>query len=477
MPEAIIRWILAGEGKPWFPSAHAKETGVSRDSLDEPLNQLREAGLVRVADWVRGVGQGYVLTAEGEAMLKAAPDQTVAPAPVATDSPEPAAGPPSVVDLRPPIVTPALLLANLIWFFVGMVVAVRLGVPLGSYLLRSDPAVLSKLGAVAAPDLLRGEWWRLATTCFVHIGIVHLIVNMIALGTVGPLAELLWGRWRFGVVFAVSGLAGSCLAMALHPVGPNNAVTVLAGASGAIWGVMTSLLVWLLVFRHRLPPALVADWFRRLGIVFVLNGAINFVPGISWQAHLGGAAAGFVAAGLVNALRHGDRPRRVSAAVLLVALPGLCVGGLVAAMKSGESWVPFRPRPGAPVPPTPDAGRLLAALQPSVVRPAEAEVTRFLLLTPAKRSPERKAELRGMVEAVRRVAAEALTRLSHMTGDPATDEQRSKQKAFAAARVKSFDLLLAMLDANTIPDAAVWKAWGNSRREADRLWAEVGVKK
>lgn len=458
-PETIIRWIRAAGGRPWFPSAHAKETGVPRDSLDEPLNELRQAGLVRVADWVRGAGQGFVLTDDGEAMVTGEADRPTPEKP-AGEPVVPADAHPSVVDLRPPIITPALLLANLIWFFVGVVVASRLGVPIGSFLWKSDLAVLSKLGAVSAPDLLRGEWWRLATACFVHVGIAHLVVNLIALGTAGPLAELLWGRWRLAVVYAASGLAGSCLAMALNPVSSTGVITVLAGASGAIWGVMTSLLAWLLLFRTRLPPALVADWFRRLGFVFVLNAAFSLVPGISWQAHLGGAVAGFVSAALLNVLRFSDRPRRVLAVLLLAVLPVLCVGGLIAAMKSGDSWVSLRLTP------------LLGALQTEAVQPVEGEAARFLVLTPARRAPERTAELRGKVESLYGKAVEAAALLGHSNGSADAESRREKLKACAVARAQSFGLLLAMLDANAIPEVAAWKSWGDSRREANSLWAE-----
>src|SRR5690242_10652790 len=68
-PEDVLRWVAAGAPEPWFPSAHAKLTGTPRDSLDDPLTELRLADLVKIATWVRGVGQGYVLTPAGQAAL------------------------------------------------------------------------------------------------------------------------------------------------------------------------------------------------------------------------------------------------------------------------------------------------------------------------------------------------------------------------------------------------------------------------
>ena len=87
-----------------------------------------------------------------------------------------------------------------------VVMSVLFGVGVGDYLSGKSPATLSLLGAVSSIDLMRGEWWRLLTCCFVHVGVLHLLANMLALGMMGPLAELLWGRWRLLVIYAVSGL-------------------------------------------------------------------------------------------------------------------------------------------------------------------------------------------------------------------------------------------------------------------------------
>src|SRR5580704_9206898 len=65
-PTVLLAWIAKTSGQPWFPSQHAAITGTDRDALDEPLTQLRIAGLIRIETWVRGVGQGYVLTPPGE---------------------------------------------------------------------------------------------------------------------------------------------------------------------------------------------------------------------------------------------------------------------------------------------------------------------------------------------------------------------------------------------------------------------------
>ncbi|HSQ57969.1 MAG TPA: rhomboid family intramembrane serine protease, partial [Gemmata sp.] len=306
-PAVVLKWIAAAKGEPWFASRHAAETGIDRDCLDEPMNVLRLAGLIRIDTWVRGVGQGYVLTPEGRDAARtglglpstpgalpqiptndtpAAPGPTLPSPPTAEEQLAVRVG----IDPRPPLMVPLFIVVNVLCFLVGLAGAVRGGYPLGPYLSNGHAYILHRLGAVTGDDLLQGQWWRLFTCCFVHIGIVHLLVNLFTLGMLGLLAESLWGRWRLAAIYFISGLAGSCMAMAIEPGG------MLAGASGALWGLLMSLVAWLAAYRRELPPDIATDWVRKLWIVFILNVGISFLPGISWQAHLGGGIAGLLAA-------------------------------------------------------------------------------------------------------------------------------------------------------------------------------------
>ncbi|MBX9579746.1 MAG: rhomboid family intramembrane serine protease [Gemmataceae bacterium] len=479
----VLGWVAGSRG-PWFPSAHARATGIPREALDEPLNELRAAGLVAVAEWVRGLGQGYAITPEGLA-ARGGPAAAGGPPPAVT----PALPEPVGVDPRPPVVTPALLLANVLWFFAGLVMAVRAGAGGWAYLTGRDPAALGRLGAVTGLDLLAGDWWRLGTNCFVHVGLLHLALNVVAIGMMGPLAELLWGRWRLAAIYALSGLAGGCLAMALHPTQESGNPVLLAGASGAIWGVMTSLAAWLLLFRAELSPALATDWGRRMARILVLNVGISFVPGVSWEAHLGGGAAGFVAAGLLNALRFGDRWRRAAAAALLGLLPAGCVGGLMWAMRDGDAWAPLRNRAAAAEAArlaqaevdrvraaveehNREAAPLLDAIRPDKVHPAETR-GRNLLMFGRGRSPAA-AESRAEVAGLRDTAAELVGKLADPTGVAPLDQLRDKARAYADARRRALDRLLGLLAAGAVPDAAAVKALKDAQAEADRAWPGAG---
>jgi membrane associated rhomboid family serine protease len=504
-PAAVLRWIAA-KGEPWFPSRHAAETGTDRDSLDEPLTALRLAGLVRVETWVRGVGQGYVLTPEGREAADAGPSVPILTA-GATElpaAPPPPADSPEAdrrvtsrlgLDPRPPLIVPLLLVANVLCFFVGLVGAIRGEYPVGRYLTESHPYLLHKLGAVSGDDLLRGEWWRLFTSCFVHIGGLHLLVNLFALAMMGPLAELLWGRWRLALIYTVSGLAGSCLAMAVQP-----GVT-LAGASGAIWGLLASLAAWLLLFRRQLPTDVAGDWARRLWLVFILNAGVSFLPGISWQAHLGGGVAGFLTAWLLNAVRFRTGRRRLVALALLLALPAACFGCLFAAIKWSGRWEEHRQRYVARQAAEArkarqaeiererlavqerqaqfvaavrgylkDVGAHLDRVSPQVVTPVE-ERAKYQLIRVGERRKAGLADLRAEVNGLK----ESADAVANHPDDPATGPEgfaqfRDRARTFAKKRSESLAMLLKMLDAPDAPAAATWAAWNESRRAANELW-------
>ena len=124
-----------------------------------------------------------------------------------------------------------------------------------------------------------GEWWRLVSAAFLHYGPFHLAVNMYSLYFAGTLLEHVIGRWRFVLLYAGSGIAGSAGALLLSP----NSVTV--GASGAIFGILGALFV-LERSRH------IATGGQVAGLI-VLNLIFTFaISNISVGGHIGGLIAG-----------------------------------------------------------------------------------------------------------------------------------------------------------------------------------------
>jgi membrane associated rhomboid family serine protease len=136
-------------------------------------------------------------------------------------------------------------------------------------------------GNGALAGVANGEWWRLITAAFLHYGPVHLGLNMLSLYFVGSILEQIVGRWRYLLLYLVSGIAGSAGALVITPNSPT------AGASGAIFGVLGALFI----LERR---GTIATGGQVLGLI-VLNLLFTFaIPGISIGGHLGGLAAGIV---------------------------------------------------------------------------------------------------------------------------------------------------------------------------------------
>ncbi|HEX5274163.1 MAG TPA: rhomboid family intramembrane serine protease [Candidatus Rubrimentiphilum sp.] len=138
---------------------------------------------------------------------------------------------------------------------------------------------------VPAAVLQDHQWWRLISGGFMHLGLLHIGVNMFSLYMLGRFIELILGSPRMFVVYMVS-LIGSGLAVTYFA--PPLSVTV--GASGAIFGLFGALFAIGLKLGERGRDLVRAN----IGIL-ILNLIITFsVPIISWQGHIGGLITGFL---------------------------------------------------------------------------------------------------------------------------------------------------------------------------------------
>lgn len=178
----------------------------------------------------------------------------------------------------------------------GLVTRVLIGINVAMFIVTSASGVnpLSGSGtskvfdhlALIPPAVAHGEWWRLFTAAFLHFGIFHIGFNMYALWILGQALEPAFGRARFLAVYIISALAGSVGVLLMTPVD-----TTVVGASGAIFGLFGALFV---VQRKR------GGDLRSIIVLLVINAALGFIiPGIAWQAHLGGLIAGALCAAVI----------------------------------------------------------------------------------------------------------------------------------------------------------------------------------
>ncbi len=131
----------------------------------------------------------------------------------------------------------------------------------------------------------RKEIWRLVTYMFLHGSIIHILVNMYSLIALGNQIETFFGKWKFLIIYLVSGIAGGLLSAAISQT------SVSVGASGAIFGLLGAMLYFGFHYRAYFGQAV------RLQIlpVIVINLAIGFMlPNIDNWCHIGGLVGGFL---------------------------------------------------------------------------------------------------------------------------------------------------------------------------------------
>ena len=176
---------------------------------------------------------------------------------------------------RKPVVTYALLGINsLVW-----IASYAAGGP-------DDRGALLDLGAMFGPLIADGQYWRLFTAIFLHIGLLHMALNSLALFIFGRLVEAIFGPARFAAIYLIAGLGGSVASYLF------NSVALAAGASGAIFGVLGALTAFFYVQRN-----VMGEMAKRNLMTLLALAGINLVfgllfPGVDNWAHLGGFVFG-----------------------------------------------------------------------------------------------------------------------------------------------------------------------------------------
>ncbi|HTR72622.1 MAG TPA: rhomboid family intramembrane serine protease [Solirubrobacteraceae bacterium] len=229
-----------------------------------------------------------------------------------------------------PQVTYALIAINVIVFLAeGRSAFTVQGTASGTVASKGALLGSSESPALAGQGVAHGQWWRIVTSGFLHEDLLHIGFNMLVLYYLGIMLEPALGRLKFGLIYAVSLLCGSFVALLVSP----HVLTL--GASGAIFGVMGAAAVEM---RARQIPLMQSG----VGMLIVINIIISFTgQNISWGGHIGGLIGGALAAFV---LQLGDRYRAQG-----LALAGCVVIGVAAVAGSLATSHASEVETGSPV--------------------------------------------------------------------------------------------------------------------------------
>jgi membrane associated rhomboid family serine protease len=199
------------------------------------------------------------------------------------------------------------------------------------------PPLLTSMGSLVPERLRAGEWWRYLACTFLHGGVLHVALNLLALWMLGRSLERFVGSARFMLIYFAAGLAGSVTSSLFVD-------TQSVGASGAIWGLLGAEAALAFYPRPLLPPVLVGVARRAAAANLALNLVAAFNPHLDLAAHVGGGlmgAAVLVALAASHQLPAGGRPSPASGPLLRSlagALALLFAVGLVVAQLVGRPW-------------------------------------------------------------------------------------------------------------------------------------------
>jgi len=172
-------------------------------------------------------------------------------------------------------VTSTILILNILMFFLTLIT--------GGFTTQN----LVQLGGLV-PYLVvnQGEYWRILTAMFLHGSFLHILSNMFALYILGFPLEKIMGKFRFTLLYIISGI-GSGIAVVIF----SNSLTLVIGASGAIYGIVGSLLFITFARPNWFTPQSV----RSIRLMILINLIFTFViSNISIAGHIGGLVLGLL---------------------------------------------------------------------------------------------------------------------------------------------------------------------------------------
>ena len=180
----------------------------------------------------------------------------------------------------------------------------------GNNFFNFDANVLAKFGANNILLVKNGEIYRLLTCAFLHVGLIHLVVNMYSLRVIGPSVEGLIGKGKFVFIYLISAISASLMSLVFVD---SNIVSV--GASGAIFGLMGALLYFGYHYRLYLNDAIKTQIIP----VILFNLIIGFMmPGIDNGAHIGGLIGGYLATMAIGIKKKSEKKDMINGWIVLI---------------------------------------------------------------------------------------------------------------------------------------------------------------
>ncbi|MFY9558251.1 MAG: rhomboid family intramembrane serine protease [Blastocatellia bacterium] len=204
-----------------------------------------------------------------------------------------------------------ILTINIVLFVLMSIVEVRNGGSGEAFIKSASGGVLDDFRALVPSLAKAGQWWRLVTFNFLHIGLMHLMFNSSALFSIGPQVEGIFGSQKFVFAYIGTGIASGVASVLFLPAGT-------AGASGAIFG----LIGLMAVYGYRLGGSFGRGLMRQMLIWAGIGIVFGYFIGANNVAHVGGFLAG---AGLGFMLAPGE-PSTVGSAARWNAAAIACIG-------------------------------------------------------------------------------------------------------------------------------------------------------
>ncbi|RRK09517.1 rhomboid family intramembrane serine protease [Lactiplantibacillus garii] len=194
-----------------------------------------------------------------------------------------------------------------------IILAVTVGVFLIEWLFMGDAGILlfNSLGAKNNQAIVAGQWWRLITPMFLHMGLSHIALNAVVIYFMGIQIEAMFGHWRMFLIYMIGGISGNVLSFALsndQSVGASTACFALFGA-------------FLMVGESFWENPVIRQLSGRFLLLTVMNLVFDmFSTGIDIWGHVGGLAGGFLIAYTLGVPRIGkiSNVKRIVATVVLV---------------------------------------------------------------------------------------------------------------------------------------------------------------